>query len=85
MLAPGGFLLFYECLDVTPALFWGLSEQCWLHTDERDYSLWCTFARWEALLDAAGFEQARALSNPREWNILHQVLGFSGARFLAGR
>ena len=57
MLAPGGYLLFYEGMDVTPALMWGLSEQCWLHTDARDYSLWCTFKRWEALLDAAGFEQ----------------------------
>jgi hypothetical protein len=49
---------------VTPALFWGLSEQCWLHTDARDYSLWCTYARWEALLADAGFEQARHPDKP---------------------
>ena len=59
VLAPGGFLLLHECLDATRALFWGLAEQCWRHADARDYSAWCTFARWEALLDAAGFEQVR--------------------------
>jgi len=41
-------------------MFWGLSQQCWGHSDEREYSLWCTFGRWERLLADAGFQQARA-------------------------
>ncbi len=60
VLAPGGFLCFYDFMDVTPAMFWGLSQQCWGHSDEREYSLWCTFGRWERLLADAGFQQARA-------------------------
>lgn len=59
VMAPGGFLCFYDFMDVTPALFWGLSEQCWGFEDERDYSLWCSFSRWDRLLTDAGFEQAR--------------------------
>ncbi len=59
VLAPGGFLCFYDFMDVTPAMFWGLSKQCWGHTDEREYSLWCSFGRWERLLADAGFQQAR--------------------------
>ncbi len=60
VLAPGGFLCFYDFTDVTPAMFWGLSAQCWGFEDERDYSLWCSLPRWERLLADAGFEQARA-------------------------
>ncbi len=60
-MAPGGFLCFYDFMDVTPALFWGLSEQCWGFEDERDFSLWCSFPRWNRLLTDAGFEQARPL------------------------
>jgi hypothetical protein len=60
VMAPGGFLCFYDFMDVTPALFWGLSEQCWGFEDERDFSLWCSFPRWNRLLTDAGFEQARA-------------------------
>ncbi len=63
-MAPGGFLCFYECLDVTPALFWGLSKQSWGFEDQRDFSLWCSLPRWERLLAGAGFEQARRLSYP---------------------
>ena len=61
VLAPGGFLCFYDFTDVTPAMFWGLSAQCWGFEDERDYSLWCSLPRWERLLADASFEQARAL------------------------
>jgi hypothetical protein len=65
VLAPGGFLCFYDFMDVTPAMFWGLSQQCWGHSDEREYSLWCTFGRWERLLADAGFQQARPADRPR--------------------
>ena len=60
-MAPGGFLCFYDFTDVTPALFWGLSAQCWGFQDERDFSLWCSLPRWERLLANAGFEQVRTL------------------------
>ena len=58
VMAPGGFLCFYEGLDVGAALFWGLSEQSWGFEDERDFALWCTFPRWDRLLTEAGFQQA---------------------------
>lgn len=65
VLAPGGFLCFFEHTDETGAMFWGLSEQCWRFEDERDASCWCSFSRWEAKLNNAGLEQARTCMDAR--------------------
>ena len=60
VLAPGGFLCIYEATGALPALLWGLARQCWAAADERDFALWITLPRWEALLEAAGFQKVGA-------------------------
>ncbi|CAK0731645.1 hypothetical protein CVIRNUC_000023 [Coccomyxa viridis] len=57
VLAPGGFLCAYESTSALPALLWGLAPQAWAAADERDFGLWCSVERWEALLAAAGFDK----------------------------
>ena len=57
ILAPGGFLCAYEATGALPALLWGLTPQAWSAKDERDFGLWCSVERWEALLAAAGFDK----------------------------
>ena len=53
-LAPGGFLLLLELSSALPAAIWGLDARTWAFTDERDYGLWMTKARWRSLLARAG-------------------------------
>ena len=60
-LAPGGFLCVYEATCALPALLWGLARQCWAAADERDFALWITLQRWEALLEAAGFQKVTTI------------------------
>lgn len=59
VMTPGGFLCFFEHVESTPVMFWGLSEQCWGYEDGREYALWIKHSRWEWKLHNAGFEQAR--------------------------
>ncbi len=53
-LAPGGFLLLVEVTGPLACLLWGLDERTWCAVDARDWGLWCSVARWRALLAAAG-------------------------------
>ena len=53
-LAPGGFLLLAEATGPLACLLWGLDARCWRATDERDWGLWVSIARWRRLLAAAG-------------------------------
>ena len=64
VLAPGGFLCIYEATCALPALLWGLARQCWAAADERDFALWITLPRWEALLEAAGFQKVELIPWP---------------------
>ena len=64
VLAPGGFLCIYEATCALPALLWGLARQCWAAADERDFALWITLQRWEALLGAAGFQKVGLVIQP---------------------
>lgn len=96
-LAPGGFLCIYEVTSALPALLWGLAPQCWAAADKRDFALWITLPRWEALLDAAGFEKVGLITWPLQErpgkalsktalalaDCIHQRLGFSLSESLA--
>ena len=64
VLAPGGFLCVYEATGSLPALLWGLAARCWAAADERDFALWITLPRWEALLEAAGFQKVELIHWP---------------------
>jgi hypothetical protein len=43
------------CCAQTPTNMWGLDARCWNFTDEREYGLWISKARWHTLLAQAGF------------------------------
>lgn len=55
-IADGGFLLLCEAARPWTCLLWGLDARSWAFTDERDYGLWNSCARWHALLAAAGLD-----------------------------
>ena len=59
VLVPGGFLCMYESNNALQPLLWGLSEQGWQFTDERDTCMLAGIPRWEQLLGAAGFQKVR--------------------------
>lgn len=49
----------YESNNALQPLLWGLSEQSWQFTDERDTCMLAGIPRWEQLLSAAGFQKVR--------------------------
>ena len=70
-IAEGGFLLLSEATRPWTCMLWGLDARSWQFTDEREYGLWISRARWHRLLAAAGLVMVacnKCVRCPCQWH-----------------